>query len=179
MGSDSVGNVVLTGFMGTGKSTVGRVLADRLDVGFIDTDALIEERHGAIADIFATRGEATFRELEHDVATELAQRHNLVIATGGRMLLDERNAAALDTTGTIFCLSATLDELAMRLLDTDERSKRPLLDVEDPKARIAHLLAERADGYGQFRQVDTTQRSVEDIVRQILHELELLQIEEP
>lgn len=165
-------NVVLTGFMGTGKSTVGRALAERLGRHFLDTDALIEQQHGPIRDIFATRGEATFRELEHQLASELAQRHSLVIATGGRTLLDERNAAALDATGEIFCLHATADELGERLLVDGERSKRPLLDGDDPLQRITDLLADRAEGYGQFTQIATTGRSVDEIVEQIIEELE-------
>lgn len=164
-------NLVITGFMGTGKSTIGAALAEHLDFEFVDTDAVIEKRYGPIPKIFAERGEAVFRELEHEVATELAQRTGLVIATGGRMLLDERNAAALDTTGDIFCLSATPDELIDRLLIDGERTKRPLLDVEDPRQQIVDLLGERADGYGQFTQVETTGRSVSDIVEQILDEL--------
>jgi shikimate kinase len=87
-----VRNVVLTGFMGTGKTTVGRLLAERLGYGFVDTDALIVARHGPIAEIFAGRGEGEFRRLEAEVAAELADRTGLVIATGGRMLLDHGNA---------------------------------------------------------------------------------------
>lgn len=164
--------MVLTGFMGTGKSTVGRALAQRLERDFIDTDARIEQQHGSIAEIFATSGEATFRDLEHQVASELAQRHSLVIATGGRMLLDERNADALDATGEIFCLHATAEELGERLLVDGERSKRPLLAGDDPLQRISDLLAERAEGYGRFTQIATTGRSVEEIVDQIIEELE-------
>ena len=167
----AAGNVVLTGFMGTGKSTVGRLLAERLEYDFVDTDAVIEERHGPISAIFAEHGEEAFREMEHDVATELAQRIGLVIATGGRMLLDERNAAALDTTGTIFCLTATVDELVERLTVDGEHEKRPLLASDDPGQRIADLLAERSEGYGRFDQVDTTAKTVEDIVSSIVEQL--------
>ena len=171
-----LGNIVLTGFMGTGKSTVGHALANRLGFDFVDTDALIEARHGSIPEIFATQGEAAFRDIEHEVATELAQRTGLVIATGGRMLLDDRNAAALDTTGDIFCLSATPDELIDRLLVDEEQSKRPLLTVDDPRQRIIDLLAERAEGYGRFTQIETTDRPVEKIVDQIVeHLLDILQ----
>ena len=81
-----VRNVVLTGFMGTGKSTVGRLLAERLGYEFVDTDQLIVERYGPIPEIFATDGEAAFRAYEREVAGELAERQGLVIATGGRAL---------------------------------------------------------------------------------------------
>lgn len=164
-------NVVLTGFMGTGKSTVGRALAAELDYEFLDTDELIEQRHGPITTIFASQGEAAFREIEHGVATELSQRNRLVVSTGGRMMLDDRNAAALGNTGRIFCLTATPDELIERLLVEGERSKRPLLDVDDPRQRIVDLLAERAAGYGRFPQVDTGERAVADIVSQIVGDI--------
>jgi len=156
-------NLVLTGFMGTGKSSVGRALADRLDLEFVDTDALIEERHGPITEIFASQGQAA--------ATELAQRTGLVIATGGGMLLDERNAAALDSTGVVICLTATVDELAARLLVDGERSKRPLLAGDDARHRIESLLADRSEGYGRFTQIDTTGRSIAEIVHDILQNL--------
>ena len=168
----TTGNVVLTGFMGTGKSTVGRALAEQLSFAFVDTDEQIESTHGPIPEIFAKHGEAAFRELEAEVAAELAQRSGLVIATGGRMLLDEGNADALGATGAIFCLTAALDELLRRLLTAEERSARPLIDTDDPAARIETLLAERADGYGRFEQVDTTGRAVADIVREILDKLD-------
>src|SRR4051794_41915154 len=82
---DRSGNVVLTGFMGTGKTTVGRLLADLLGYEFIDTDELIVAQHGPIDVIFRVRGEPAFRSLERDVAGALAERERLVISTGGRV----------------------------------------------------------------------------------------------
>ncbi len=100
-------NIILTGFMGTGKSTVGRLLAGRMGREFVDTDDLIAQRDGrSIADIFNDDGETHFRDLEAQVAAELAERRGLVIATGGRLMLDPDNAAALGATGPVFCLSA-------------------------------------------------------------------------
>ncbi len=84
-------NLVLTGFMGTGKTTVGRMLAEKLGMEFVDTDELIESRHGPIPRIFADRGESEFRAIEQEVARELGERSGLVIATGGRMVLDDDN----------------------------------------------------------------------------------------
>src|SRR5262245_24906710 len=101
--------------MGTGKTSVGRLLAERLGVDFVDTAALIESRHGSIASIFAEHGEARFRQLEHEVAVELAARDRLVISTGGRMLLDPDNAATLARTGRIVCLTATVDTIVARV----------------------------------------------------------------
>ena len=99
-------NIILTGFMGTGKTTVGRLLAERLGREFVDTDDLIVARAGRpIADIFNDDGETRFREWEAQVAGELAGRRGLVIATGGRLMLDPDNAAALGATGPVLCLS--------------------------------------------------------------------------
>ena len=97
-------NLVLTGFMGTGKTTVGRILAERLGYTFVDTDEVIESRAGPISEIFEQRGEAGFRVLERDVARELADRRGLVIATGGRMMLDPTCRACLEPAADVVCL---------------------------------------------------------------------------
>lgn len=159
-------NIVLTGFMGTGKSTVGRLVADRLGRRFIDTDALIESRHGPITELFADRGEDHFRQLERDVATELAEQSGLVVATGGRTMLDPENQATLGSTGFVVCLSASAATLVERLLD--EAEHRPLLRAGDPAERIAALLGERADGYGRFPQVHTGGRTPEDVADAVI-----------
>jgi shikimate kinase len=160
-------NVVLTGFMGTGKTTVGRLLAERLGFEFVDTDAIIEERHGPIGEIFAERGEDAFREIERDLARELADRHHLVISTGGRMMLDPANAEALARNGRVFCLVASPDEIHRRVVDDPSRIERPLLSVPDPLARIVELLAEREPHYRHFPQLSTDDRSPESIVAQL------------
>ncbi len=165
---DEGANIVLTGFMGTGKSTVGRALADRLGFVFTDTDAMIEDRHGPIVDIFANHSEAAFREMERTVAQELSQLWGFVIATGGALMLDDFNAETLSSTGRVFCLTATVDELVDRLTATNEQEKRPLLDVPNPASRISELLETRAAGYGRFHQISTTGRSVDDIVDEIV-----------
>ena len=115
-------NVVLTGFMGTGKSTVGRLLAARLDYVFVDTDELIVARDGrSIADIFREDGQAVFRRWESRIAQELAGQSGLVIATGGRLMLDETNAAALAENGRVFCLTAAPETILARLADDGGR----------------------------------------------------------
>jgi shikimate kinase len=160
-------NVVLTGFMGTGKSTVGRLLAERTGRAFVDTDAIIEERHGPISDIFATQGEHAFRRMERELAAELASRDGLVIGTGGRLLLDPVNAAVLERTGRVFCLTASVDTILRRVAPDGQAAGRPLLAGHDARERITALLAERADGYGRFEQVDTDDRSPSDVVDDI------------
>jgi shikimate kinase len=160
-------NLVLTGFMATGKSTVGRLLADRFGMGFVDTDVVIEERHGPIPEIFETKGEEAFRDMERSLAAELGARTGLVIATGGRMLLDPENLDALARNGTIVCLVASPEEVHRRLSDDGSLAKRPLLDVDDPAARIGELLAERAPGYSPFIQVVTDGLTPEEVVGKV------------
>ena len=152
------GNVVLTGFMGTGKSTVGRALAEQLHLEFVDTDQVIEADHGPIPVIFAEQGEAAFRSIERDLAADLAEQSGLVIATGGRLMLDSSNASALAETGRVFCLHAPVEVILERVIG-DGTAHRPLLDGDDPAGRIRALLTERAMAYGQFEQVDTVDRS--------------------
>jgi shikimate kinase len=94
-------NLILTGFMGTGKTTVGRLVAQKLGREFIDTDIVIEERHGPIDAIFNSQGESAFRDIERALAHELGQRTGLVIATGGRMLIDPENVKALRRSTTV------------------------------------------------------------------------------
>ncbi len=159
-------NIILTGFMGTGKSTVGNVLARRLGYQFVDSDGLIVELTGkTIAEIFQTEGEESFRKYEAAVAVQLAEKKDVVIATGGRLMLDPENASRLGSSGRVFCLTASPNEIVSRL--RTEEGKRPLLDVPDPRARIEELLAERAAGYGQYLQIRTDSRSIEEVAREI------------
>ncbi len=160
-GSEFGTNVVLTGFMGTGKTTVGRLLADRLDYGFVDSDDMIESRHGPIEAIFAEEGESAFRELERSVACELAAGSELVIATGGGLMLDERARVALEATGTVFCLVADVDDIISRV--GQDPAERPLLDHPDPAARIEALLEKRAEIYSRYRRIDTRRRSPDEV----------------
>ena len=159
-------NVILTGFMGTGKSIIGRRLATRLDLQFVDTDALIVQQNGrSIPQIFAEDGEDAFRQLERDVAQELSERCGMLIATGGRLLLDEVNAEVLGRNGRIFCLTASPQTIYNRVKYDKER---PLLNVPDPQAKIQQLLEERAAGYGRFPQINTDGKTIEAIVEEIV-----------
>ena len=164
----AVRNVVLTGFMGTGKTTVGLLLADRLGFDFIDTDAVIEARYGPIPEIFRTSGEASFRRFEHDVALEVGAQTSLVVSTGGRLMLDPANAAALGRTGFVVCLTATIETILARVMTDDSAQSRPLLTGSNVRDRVAALLAERADGYAQFTPVNTDGRDPESIVDEII-----------
>lgn len=166
-------NIVLTGFMGTGKSTVGRLLAARLGRRFIDTDAVIEDRHGPIPQIFARDGEASFRELERQLADELTSYQDLVVATGGGMLLNPEVSRIVAETGTIVCLTAPVNQILARVLNDPSPTERPLLAGPDPAAQIDTLLRDRAQIYGQFEQIATGDRTPNEIVDQILLKLKL------
>lgn len=154
MGKPALKNIVLTGFMGTGKSTIGRLLAIELGRDFVDTDDVIVSRHGPIAKIFADHGEAHFRSIERDLACELAARAGLVVATGGGMLLQGDVVEAL-AGDQLFCLTAAADVIVARVLADPSGVVRPLLAGPDAEANVVRLLAERAVQYRRFEQVDT------------------------
>ena len=160
-------NLILTGFMGTGKTRVGQEIARRLDREFVDMDALIEAGEGAtVARIFARRGEACFRHREAALCRELAARSGLVIATGGGALIPEQNREILSASGPVVCLSASPVEILRRL---DAAQDRPLLDIPDRRARIAGLLAERAEIYRRIPlQVNTTGLTVAQVADRVL-----------
>ncbi len=162
-------NIILTGFMGTGKSTIGKLLAKRLGRRFIDTDQLIEEVNAmSIAELFAQRGEDAFRQLETQLAIELAEQRAVVIATGGGFLLNPINVEALESSGLIFCLTAAPEQILERLSADNEVSKRPLLAEGDPLERITQLLEQRAGQYGQFTQIRTDGLNPDEICDCIL-----------
>lgn len=166
MSSDS--NLILTGFMGTGKTTVGRLVAEKLGREFVDTDLVIEERHGPIHEIFDRQGESAFRDIERALAVELGHRKGLVIATGGRMLLDPENFRVLSENSRIFCLVASPEEIYDRVAGDYPRVNRPLLEVADPKQRIIELLAERGPDYARFTQLATDQIEPEVIAQELV-----------
>jgi shikimate kinase len=156
-------NIVLTGFMGTGKSAVGQRLATLTGREYVDTDAEIIAKHGAIEHIFTRDGEEHFRALEREVVSDLAPRRNIVIATGGGTLLDEDNVLAL-LGAEIFTLKADPDEIVRRVM-ADGIEGRPLLsNSDDPSETIRALLAERAEAYERFSSVDTTGKSIDEVI---------------
>lgn len=164
-------NVILTGFMGTGKSTVGRLLAAELGYAVVDTDRIIAQRAGKpISIIFAQDGEDIFRDWESQVTKELAREKRLVIATGGGLMVSERNASLLERSGQVFCLTAQPKDILKRVKKSGEY--RPLLDVDDPAGRIEQLLNQRESVYGRYTQIDTSGRSPKRVVKDILTQLQ-------
>ncbi|MDR7865994.1 MAG: shikimate kinase [Sporomusaceae bacterium] len=140
-------NIVLIGFMGTGKSCTGRLLAGRLGRPFIDVDRKIEQESGlAIGEIFAKHGEAYFRAREKDVIARVARHRKAVIATGGGVVLDAENMQRLRSGGVIICLTASVQTILER---TGRRNTRPLLARPDREEIVARMLAERAPLYAQ------------------------------
>jgi len=148
-------NLILTGFMGTGKSTVGRAVAEHLGLCFVDMDEVIVQRMGkSIPDIFAQMGEGAFRTIERALCLELAQQQNLVIATGGGALVDELNAQALARTGMLVCLDCASGEIVQRI---GADPNRPMLQGDDPQRRVEALLQARQAAYGRIPyHIDTT-----------------------
>ncbi len=160
-------NIILTGFMATGKTTVGKLLARRLGYRFIDTDTLIEEQTGqTVREIFASQGEPAFRALEADLVTQLADEKRLVIATGGGLVLNPDNVKRLRRSGQIFCLTAAAADILHRV--RQQGDTRPLLQEADPLQKITTLLRQRDSVYRQFPQLSTAQQTPEQIVDNIL-----------
>ena len=151
-------NLVLVGFMGTGKSTVGRATARVLGRPFADSDAETEARAGCtVAELFARLGEAGFRSLERAVVADLASRRGWVLATGGGALANPGSLEALRANGVLLALSARPEVILRRVGGAAAGSRRPLLAGPDPLGRIASLLEERAAVYGQADlQLDTS-----------------------
>jgi len=174
-----VSHIVLTGFMGTGKTAVGREVARRLARRFVDMDAEIEARAGKpIPRIFADDGEAAFRQMEAALCEELSVRplgfsetlrvSPLVIATGGGALVDPANRALMLDSGTVVCLTCAVDEILRRVSATGDPD-RPLLDVADRRAEIERLLETRREAYQAIPwQVDTTGLSVDEVAERVL-----------
>lgn len=162
-------SLFITGFMGTGKTTVGRLVASKLERPFIDMDARIEAETGqTIAEIFSEQGEAAFRKLEADLCRRLANARGQVIATGGGTLLDVAVRIQVLESSTVYCLRCDQGEILRRL---DRSEGRPLLDAtnRDREIEITRLLAERDHAYaGVPWQVETSGRSPEEVAEEIV-----------
>jgi shikimate kinase len=160
-------NIVLVGFMGTGKTSVGRRLALRLGMTFVDMDDVIREREGRpIPRIFAENGEPYFRSLERALVGELSRQTGLVVSTGGGIVLNPENVRDYASSGLVVCLSAAPEAILQRVAgDTN----RPLLAGDDKMKKILPLLETRRPLYAAIpHQVDTTRLSVEQVVERVL-----------
>ena len=165
-------NLALIGFMGTGKSTVGRLVADILHFTFLDTDHVIEAWAAKpISDIFTQDGEPAFRQWECRLVEDLARRTKTVIATGGGLPAQEGNLASLKTHALVICLWASPDAIWERVRS---HSHRPLLNEPDPLAKIRQLLAVREPYYRQADVlVNTEMRSPREVATQVVHQFHM------
>ena len=165
----SIHNLALIGFMGTGKSSVGRLAAAHLRYEFIDTDDLIEQRaRKSITAIFSELGEAAFREIERRLVEEMTDWRRKVISTGGGLAANEANLASLKQHALIVCLWASPEEIWERVRD---QAHRPLLQGPDPLGRIRALLEERTPFYRQADVlVNSGMRSAREVAQQVLHQ---------
>src|SRR6266567_1794058 len=165
-------NLVLIGFMGTGKSSVGQLVAAQLHFRFADTDELIEAQAGkTISAIFEEEGEARFREYERAVVEELKGFHRTVIATGGGLVTHGENLNSLKTHALVICLWASPETIWERVR---HQGHRPLLQTPDPQATIRQLLAEREPFYRQTDVlVNTERRALKEVVHHVIHQFRL------
>lgn len=160
-------NILLVGFMGTGKTAVSKRLASRLGFECIDTDELIVERAGkSIPEIFAQEGEPHFRDLETQVIRDLGHRDDSVISTGGGCAMRIDNIRALRAAGMVVNLTARPDVILRRC---GRDTNRPLLQVENPLAQIHQLLALRNPLYAQAHHtIDTSELTIDEVATAIL-----------
>lgn len=167
--------IALIGFMGTGKTTVGKALSDATGRDFIDTDSLIEKRAGkSIPRIFSEDGEKSFRELESKVVREVCGLESVIISFGGGVLLDPSNASEIAENTTVVLLRSSVDTVISR---TSSHNTRPLLDAttQPLEERVKALLVDREMLYTDAMDlaVDTDSMSVGEVVAEIIRRLNL------
>jgi shikimate kinase len=165
-------NLALVGFMGTGKSTIGRLAAELMQFDFVDTDALIEERIGrSISEIFAGEGEASFRQYEKQALEGLGRRTQVVIAAGGGLVADPANMASLKAHALVFWLVASPETIWERV---QTQTHRPLLQGPDAEAKIRALLAAREPSYRQADVfIHSGLRPPREVAQQIAHQFQM------
>jgi shikimate kinase len=168
-------SIFLVGPMGVGKTTIGRQLAQLLGYEFVDSDREIEQRTGAsIPWIFDMEGEEGFRRREQTMIEELTARRSIVLATGGGAVIKPENRDCLKQRGIVVYLKAELDELLAR---TRNDKNRPLLQTEDPRARLQALLAQREPWYLEIADLvfDTQQQNIKNAAKSLQRELQALE----
>jgi len=159
-------NIYLVGFMGTGKTSVGKELAKKTKRHFVDLDELIEFKvKRSIADIFSKSGEPNFRKIESRALKQVSREKNFVVGCGGGIVLDKNNIKVMKKTGLVVCLKASPQIILKRVCGC---SHRPLLNVADQKERIMHLLKLRSPYYALAdKSVDTSKLTVKQVVSKI------------
>ena len=166
-------NVALIGFMGAGKTEVGKVLAKKLNKEFVELDSLIERKAGkSITEIFQQDGEIAFRELEIEVTKEISKGKNLIIACGGGIVLNKINIDRLRNESRIVYLTASPRIILKRIVNDGE--ERPLLKTPDKAMEIQELLRFRKPFYERAAdiKVDTSKLDIDSVAEQIISKLE-------
>ena len=160
-------NIVLLGFMGTGKTSVGQRISEKLQMSIVDTDTIVEtDNQMIIGKIFDRYGEDYFRNLENAAVRKASKYTNHVISTGGGVVLRTENLNLLQENGLLFCLKATPEEIFERIKDD---SHRPLLKGPNPPNKIRQLLQARQVQYQRIEhQIETTNSSIEEVTNQII-----------
>ena len=178
IGSRQIHNLALVGFMGTGKSSVGRLVAARLGYDFVDSDEWIEKRVGkSITRIFAEDGEPAFREIERQLVAEMTGWRQKIISTGGGLAANDANIATLKQHALIVCLWATPEAIWKRVC---HQTHRPLLQGPDPLGKIRSLLEQRTPFYRQADVlVHTGTRSVREVAQHVLHQFQIARARVP
>lgn len=161
-------NIVLTGFMGTGKTVAGKIVAEKLNMEFIDTDEIIEKREkDRIARIFQVKGESYFRKVEEEVIKDISEKTNCVIATGGGAIINKNNFENLKKNGVIICLEAEPSTILLRTSTTKDRPL--LLKNKDVISTIRDLLKMREPYYNRADyKIDTTSLNPEQVSELII-----------
>jgi shikimate kinase len=159
-------NIVITGFMGTGKTSVGKIIAEKLGWEFYDVDRIIEEEVGSsIAEIFSKKGEDYFRKVEANAVRLLSILDESVISCGGGVVLSAKNMDELEMNGVVVCLLASPEKIVER---TGRTRNRPLLNVEEPVKKIKELLNSRKKHYERCSLAVTTDDLTEEEVASII-----------
>lgn len=166
-------NIALIGFMGTGKTSVGRLVADQLHFQYLDTDEMIQSSTGkTIAEIFSANGEPAFRALEEKTVRDLSGRAGTVISAGGGLPINPQNMTSLKTHALVVCLWASPAKIWERVKN---QTHRPLLHDPDPQLKIQKLLAAREPFYKQADILLSTEcRSLREVAQQVVHQFLLL-----
>ncbi|NHI92684.1 MAG: shikimate kinase [Candidatus Lokiarchaeota archaeon] len=166
-------NIVLIGFMGTGKTVIGEKLAKKLNMDFIELDKAIEEKSGkSIPEIFSQDGEIRFREWEIQLCKETSEKQNVIVACGGGVVLNKINIDYFKRNGIIICLKSTPEVILKRTMK-DGKEKRPLLNNPDPKATIKQLLEFREPFYNAAADyIIDTNKDIDTIIKEIIKILE-------
>ncbi len=159
-------NIYLVGFMGTGKTVVGKLLAKKLSRKCFDLDKLIEDKEGvSIPEIFSRNGEAYFRRLEKEALKKASNDKEVVVSCGGGVILDKDNIKLMKKTGMLVCLNAAPKVILKRI---SGNKGRPLLNVDNPLKRIELLLKMRAPFYAEAdKTVNTSQLTIKEVVAKI------------